>query len=128
MRLFYNNLLAVIIPLVLSSTISIVLHFLYSAFSSHWIVGVVCLAVLSFVFNLVYAAKAGAKEFTELLLAAIIIKLLLAFSTIAAYSYFFSKTETFNFSIPFILHYILFTIFEIRYLLHIIKTHPLSKT
>jgi hypothetical protein len=78
--------------------------------------------ILSFVFNLIYAYKAGSKDFTELLLVTIVIKLVLALIFVLVYS-FIDKPGFRNFSIQFVAQYILFTVFEIRYLLHIIKTH-----
>jgi len=78
--------------------------------------------VLTFILNLVYAKQAGSENFTQLMIAAIVIKLLQALVIILVYSLVFEKKGFFGFAVHFIIQYILFTIFEIRYLLHLIKT------
>ena len=96
--------------------------------SSNWLYGVLFLVLLTFTLNLVYTAKAGTKDYTQLLLGAIVIKLLVVLSAIVTYSFFLAKPLFFNFAIQFTAHFILFTIFEIRYLLFLIKIHPFKHT
>jgi hypothetical protein len=118
--MFLRNLLALVIPLILSVILSLLLNKYSLLVSASWYYGILFLLPLCFILNLVYAHHSSSKTFTELLLVALVIKLLLALIAIVAYS-FIDKPGFFNFAIHFILHYILFTIFEIRYLLFIIK-------
>lgn len=75
---------------------------------------------LFFILNLFYNYKTDFKSYSNLLLATISIKLFILLITIFLYS-LFNKEGLFNFFIHFSAHYILFTVFEIRYLLYIIK-------
>ena len=125
MSLLKWNFFALICSVLLSVLLSLILNTFSSLNAHYWYFGVLFLLALSFILNVIYAKNANSKTFTELLLVTIVIKLLLALIAIVIYS-FIDKQGFFNFSIQFTLHYILFTIFEIRYLLHIIKTHPLN--
>lgn len=72
-------------------------------------------------FNLLYFIKTDPKSFTGILLATGVIKLLLSIVMVLIYS-FTLKGGFFAFFLHFIGHYVLFTVFEIRYLLQLIKT------
>lgn len=125
MNLLLKNLYAIGIPLLLSATFSFILNhytLIQAANSSY---GILFLLVVSFLFNVTYTYKAGKEGFTQLLIASVVTKLLLALIVIVIYS-LFDKPGFFHFSLQFILHYILFTIFEIRYLLYLIKIHPIK--
>lgn len=124
--MFLRNLLALVYASILSISLSLLLN-KYSAFVSvNWLYGLLFLIVFCFALNLVYAYNAGSKTYTELLITSIVIKLLVALIVIVVYS-FINASDFFNFSIHFILHYVLFTIFEIRYLLFIIKSNSSIK-
>jgi len=127
MNLFLRNLVAIAFPAAFSILLSFLLNHFSPLIATNWPYGLIFLIALSFILNLIYAYQAGSVDFTQLLIVAIVIKLLLSLVGIVVYS-FLDKPGFFNFSIQFILHYVLFTIFEIRYLLHIIKTHPLNKS
>jgi hypothetical protein len=88
--------------------------------SKHWHFGLAYFMLLTFILNLIYARQAGSENFTQLMITAIVIKFLMALVIILIYS--FQKKDFFAFAIHFIMQYILFTIFEIRYLLQLIKT------
>jgi hypothetical protein len=125
MNLFLRNVYAIALPLLFSGACSFLLnHYtrIYSANSSY---GILFLLAVSSIFNTIYAFKAGKEGFTQLLIASVVVKLLLALSVIVMYS-LLDKPGFFHFSLQFILHYVLFTIFEIRYLLYLIKTHPIK--
>ena len=122
--MFIKNLIAVFIPALLACLFSISLNTFTSIHSINWYLSLAALFVFSFILNLIYASQAGSENFTQLLIVAIVIKLLLALTAIVLYS-FIDKAGFFNFSIHFILHYILFTVFEIRYLLYLIKKNPI---
>jgi hypothetical protein len=121
---FFKNLMAVFIPAFLVSFLSLSLNTYTSIFSVNWYIGLSALFLFSFILNLIYASQAGSENFTQLLIVAIVIKLLLALSAIVWYS-FIDKAGFFNFSIHFILMYVLFTIFEIRYVLYLLKKNPI---
>jgi hypothetical protein len=124
--MFLRNLLALVYASILSISLSLLLN-KYSAFVSvNWLYGLLFLIAFCFALNLVYAYNAGSKTYTELLITSIVIKLLVALIVIVVYS-FINASDFFNFSIHFILHYVLFTIFEIRYLLFIIKSNSSIK-
>lgn len=125
MTLFLKNLQAIVISFALCSFLSFLLNTYSRISSTTWFYGVLFLIITSLILNLIYASKAGTKDFTQLLLGSIVIRLLLSLVVIIIYS-FIDKPGFFSFSLQFVMHYILFTIFEIRYLLYILKTHPLK--
>lgn len=124
--MFLKNVFSVFIPATLSVLLSLILNRFSPIKSDNWFYSLLFLFVLSFILNLIYAFKAGAENFTEILIVAIVIKLLVALIVIVVYS-FLDKPGFFNFSLQFILHYILFTIFEIRYLLYLIKKNTIHE-
>jgi hypothetical protein len=121
-----RNILSILIPGALSYLVSLSLNMYTELYSYYSVIGILFFVALCFILNIIYALNAGSKAFTELLVAGIVIKLLLSLCVIAVYS-FNDQAGLFNFSIHFMIYYILFTIFEIRYLLRIIKTTS-SKT
>ena len=123
MNKIIRNIYALAIPIILCVAVSLLLNSYTRISSENWLYSLTFFSVIGFILNLIYAQKAGTKIFTQLLLVAIVIKLLLGLTGVIVYS-FIDKVGFFNFSIQFILHYILFTIFEIRYLLFLIKIHP----
>jgi hypothetical protein len=70
--------------------------------------------------NVIFLIKTDKKTFTGILLFSSVFKFLLSLIMVLIY---LLRLETlfFNFFIHFIGHYVLFTIFEIRYLLQLIK-------
>lgn len=108
-----------------SAAISIVASLLLCRFSklntTHWIFSVLWFSFFILACNLYYRNKAGNVEFTKILLAGIVIKLLLSFVIILVYFLIF-KSRLFSFSMHFILHYVIFTILEIKYLSSLIKS------
>lgn len=123
--MFLKNLLAVIVPSALAIVLSLTLNYYNILVSPNWYYGVFILCGFCLIMNSVYAYHAGSESFTQLLIGGIVIKLLFAMVVILIYS-FFDKQSFFNFSLQFIMQYILFTIFEIRYLLYIIKTNRVN--
>ncbi|PBQ33630.1 hypothetical protein CNR22_18220 [Sphingobacteriaceae bacterium] len=123
MKLVLRNLLTVLYTSLLCIFLSLALNGLSSLVSKNWYLGLSFFALLSIILNFLYSHKAGKEGFTELLLGTVVVKLLFALVFILAYSVI-DNPGFYTFSIHFILHYILFTVFEIRYLLHIIKTTP----
>lgn len=70
--------------------------------------------------NILYAVFAGKSSFTGLMLVGSVLKLLFSLIGIFVYSILFPINFP-SFSIQFILAYIIFTFFEIRYLLKLIS-------
>ena len=122
--MFVKNLFSGIVPALLAAIVSLSLNAYSPIIAKNWIVGLSILFVFCFILNLIYASHAASDNFTQLLIAAIVIKLVLALSGVVVYS-LIDGDGFFHFSLHFILHYVLFTIFEIRYLLYLIKKNPL---
>ena len=123
--MFVRSLLAVIIPCALSILLSLTLNYYQVLPSPNWYYGVLLLCGFCVIMNAVYSYQAGSDSFTQLLIAGIVIKLLFALIAILIYS-FIDKQGFFSFSLHFIMQYVLFTVFEIRYLLHLVKTNPIK--
>lgn len=116
-----NGICAIILPALLSAILSWLLNQYSPLVSTNWPLSLVFLITLTGILHLVYAFQTNSENFTQLLLGAIVVKLLLALGLVMIYK-IRDYADFFNFSIQFILHYILFMIFEIRYLLRILKT------
>lgn len=118
--MFTKNILSVFFPLVIAGLISWVLNNYTVINSPDWYFGILFFSIFCFTINIIYSKTAHPETFTQQLMVGIVIKLLLTLSCIILYKLFFTG-NFFYFSIHFITHYILFTIFEIRYLLYIVK-------
>jgi hypothetical protein len=118
--MFLRNLAALFFPVLLAIPVSLVLNSFTPIASKNWDYGIIFLTVLCFILNCVYAYHSLSETFTQLLIVCLVIKLLAGLTVILTYS-FIDPPDFFNFSIHFIIQYILFTIFEIRYLLFLIK-------
>lgn len=125
--LLFKNLSSLFFSACAATVLSLALNSYTVLYSYNWWMGLIFFTALCLILNTLYALNARSKTFTELLMAGLIIKFLLSLVVIFLYS-FFKQAGFFNFSIHFILQYILFTIFEIRYLLHIIKKHQTNTT
>jgi hypothetical protein len=114
------NLLSVCIASIVGLLFSVLLNY-YSGFkTTHGYYSLAGFTLFCFASNLVYAARAGNADFTGLLIAGIVIKLLLALVVVFLYAVFAHAGFT-AFVLHFIPHYVLFTIFEIRYLSRLIQ-------
>jgi hypothetical protein len=108
--------------------ISTGLSFLYSFLlssqlhleSAFWWHSLIFFVVLSIGLNLMYFIKTDEKTYTGILLSSGVIKLLLSMAICLVYL-FTLKGGFFTFFLHFIGHYVLFTVFETRYLLQLIK-------
>ena len=121
--MFLKNIISLLIPCLAGAAISFLLNHYTRFQSSDYVYGLLFFVGVCFILNVMYSFSAGSKAMSELLMAGIVIKLLAAFSVIAIYA-FINQAGLFNFAIHFMVYYILFTIFEIRYLLHLIKKNP----
>lgn len=121
--MFQKNLINVLISASAATVLSFVFARLLLVDSFYWPFFLAYFVIIHLIFNLIYAKRALLPDFTQLLFVGIVIKFLLALVIILIFS--FRKAEFAAFSLHFISHYVLFTIFEIRYLLPLIKAnHP----
>ena len=123
---FYKSLIPLLIALFFASVTSYLLNNYKTLVSSYWWISIVFYTAIFLVLNIVYNLKHTAEAFSQLLLATLIIKLLLALVLVLIMRVII-KEATFNFSMHFLIHYVLFTIFEIHYLLKLIKFKTLTK-
>lgn len=125
-----KQLAQALLSLVLASLISILTTLLLNRYTyvstQLWPGMLIYFFALGFALKIVYVTRAGKENFAGLLIAAIVIKLLLAMIALLIYSFIIEREALFSFAIHFIAYYILFTIFEIRYLLQLIKKHPVK--
>jgi hypothetical protein len=115
-----KNFISVLVPACLSAVVSLTLNLSNLLVNPFWFYSIVYFILFCFISNLIYTLKTSKKNLTGAFLTGITIKLLLAFIIVALYS-FLIETSYLAFGIQFTLHYILFTIFEIRYLLQLTK-------
>jgi len=119
-----------IVTLFLSSITAIGISLLLNTFrltqNNSWWISICIFAGMFFILHFFYTLSTDGKNYTGMLIATISVKLFILLIIIFIYSYLYPKTML-AFSVHFIAHYILFTVFEIRYLLHIIKNKSLKE-
>jgi hypothetical protein len=94
--------------------------------STNTIYGLGFLVTLFLTLNIIYYFFRNHSSFSQLILVGITVKLLICLTLIAVYSFFY-KGDFFQFAIIFVINYVIFTIFEIRFLLQLIKNTNLNK-
>ncbi len=111
--------------ILISAGLSCIYSFVLSSFFHHestaWWQSLVFFVTLAIIFNLLYFIRTDAKTYTGILLTSGVAKFLLSSILLLILS-FTLKGGFLTFSLHFIGHYVLFTVFEIRYLLQLIKT------
>lgn len=120
-----KNLLSILLSVVLCFILVFVLQY-FEFCSLNSIYGIGFLSVLFLILNFLYLFFRNKESFSQLMLVGITVKLLLSLSLIALYSFFY-KGDFFQFAIIFVINYVIFTIFEIRFLLQLIKNTNLNK-
>lgn len=115
-----KSISAILISIGVSFIYSYILDSQFHKPSLQWWHSLLFFSCISIVFNLLYFIKTDVKTFTGILLATGAVKLLLSMVMVFIYS-FTLKGGFFAFFLHFIGHYVLFTVFEIRYLLQLIK-------
>jgi hypothetical protein len=118
-------ILSLLYPSLIGLLISKVLNQFHPFNSEQWFAALLFFICIGVIFNVTYALSARSKDFTQILLIAIVLKLLLALSYIVYFS-FGEKPAFFAFAMHFLLHFIAFTVFEIRFVLSIIRLHSRS--
>ena len=112
--------------IILSAIISFGFNYFNLFYSANWWWSLILFAVIFITLNVLYNYKTDPKSSSDILIGTISVKTLLLLMAIFLYS-LFDKKGLFSFSMHFIAHYILFTVFEIRYLLSKIKNEPNKK-
>ncbi len=115
-----KSISAILISVGVSFIYSYILDSQFHKSSLQWWHSLLFFTFLSITFTLLYFIKTDVKTFTGILLATGAVKLLLSMVMVLIYS-FTLKGGFFTFFLHFIGHYVLFTVFEIRYLLQLIK-------
>ena len=125
--MFLKSIFSLFLSIAFSIVCSLLLNSYTLLFSSKWPQALLFFCVLFGILNTTYFFYSKSKAFTELLIVSLSIKLLIALVVIFIYS-LLDKSGFFAFAIHFIAHYILFTFFEIRYLLQLIKYKQKNQT
>lgn len=120
-----SNIIYLALPALLCCALSMLLNHFTRFISSDWWLALSFFVLLCLVFNIVYAVRVSKPDFTGLLVAGIVIRLLFAMVFVFVYSFLERPDIFFHFSTHFILQYVCFTIFEIAYLRRLIhlKAH-----
>ncbi|MBA2612922.1 MAG: hypothetical protein H0U95_13190 [Bacteroidetes bacterium] len=116
-----KSISALLISAGLSCIYSFILNVYFHQESAAWWQSMLFFAILFIIFTLLYFIRTDAKTYTGILLSSGVVKFLLSSILLLVYS-FTLKGGFLSFSLHFIGHYVLFTVFEIRYLLQLIKT------
>lgn len=118
---FKKNVLSVLIPLLFSFLIYSILPFVGLLASSDALFAALIISFFCLVLNFIYAHYTSKPEFTGLMLVGLTVKLLLTLVAVFVYSVL-NPTLFANFALQLVIYYVLFSIFEIRYLLFLIST------
>lgn len=111
-----TSVLAVILSLVLN-------HFQILGIASHWYVSIIFFFLTSLLLNFILFRKdTDPKEFIFKIMITSMLRLLMCMIAVFIYS-LIDKAGLKAFALHFMLHYILFTVFEIAYLLRFAKTN-----
>jgi len=117
-----KNLKPVGIALVLSLAVSILVNMLFTAaYSGHWYFSILFHVLISILIQLLMLKKADdQKDYVFRIMFVSMGRLLLCMIALLVYKLALRQNFT-QFAVHFMLHYILFTVFEIAYLLKFIK-------
>ena len=116
-----KSISAILIAVGLSFIYSFLLNSQFNQLSDMWWQSLSFFTILFIISILIYFIKTDGKTYAGILLASSIIKFILSTALIVIYL-FTLKGGFLTFFIHFIGHYVLFTVFEMRYLLQLIKT------
>lgn len=112
-------------PAILSAILSLLLQIFHLLQPSPWWYSLLYFVLLNGILHFIFRSQANTENFTQTIIVVLVIKFLLSATLLVIYS-FYNKAQLIIFSIQFIAHYVLFTIFEIRYLLYLITKKPKS--
>lgn len=123
--MFFKNLFNIFVSAVLSLLLSWCLVKFLHLNNQFWPLSLIYFIAVHFIINIIYSIFYKSPDFTQILFAGIIIKLLMAMIIVLIFS--FQKNLSLAFALHFVAQYIMFTIFEIRYLMPIIKLTDQNK-
>jgi cobalamin biosynthesis protein CobD/CbiB len=117
---FLKGLKAIAIASALSTALSVA--FLYAGIckNPNWWISLVFFIGLYFIINLAFNFNTDPQSSSTLLFGVVFLKLIILFLAVLVYS-LVDRKGLLSFSAHFMGHYILFTVFEMRYLLSVIK-------
>lgn len=121
-----HNLSSLLFAILSSTGVSLALNSSGLIPFPSWYISLLVITPIGVLLNLVFTFLNRTENFSQLLLASIVVKMLLALTTIIIYRAS-DESGFFGFSLHFIAHYILFTVFEIRYLFYIVKIRDHAK-
>jgi hypothetical protein len=116
MHLLFNLLLPLVISLLASYVFNLFAISYYLLYPASVLIHLLLSATLFFI----YKKKLNPKEYTQLLFGSNLIKFLLCLFGLIAF-YVIDKAHFGKFSLHYLVHYVLFTIFELNYLFKNIK-------
>lgn len=118
-----NILKPVFISLIVTSALSFAFQsvFTQSLPEWHWIMSISFFALLSFILNIVYIQRTDSRTFINTIMVSSGARLLSAAVAFLIYSYNFQEYNK-PFIAHFMMHYLVFAIFEILFLLKIVNT------
>jgi len=114
-----KGLLTLLICALLSTLISLGINHFFTPSPNWWYSIIFYLGVFA-AMNIIFSLKSSPASHAETVFGTIMVKTILLLFTVFLYS-LYDKAGLKAFSVHFIAHYILFTVFEIRYLLGVIK-------
>lgn len=121
-----KNFLSLFFASLASFILSVVLNHYTKIVTKDYHYSILFMLVLFLILNLVYLFNSASSNLTQILLAGTVTKLLFSFVAVIVYS-ILRGNDFFGFSLHFVSHYVLFVVFEIRYLLQVIKRNESSK-
>ncbi len=121
-----KGLVSVGISAILASFSSLLLNNFNQSYFQYWWWSILFFIAIFTTLNLIKNLKNTPQTSTELLIGGVSVKALVLLIVIFMYS-IYDNAKLFQFSMHFIAHYILFTVFEIRYLLSKIKNEQNKK-
>ncbi|MBA3665348.1 MAG: hypothetical protein H0W61_14210 [Bacteroidetes bacterium] len=121
-----KGFVTLLISLILSVLSSLALSHFTKFYSENYWFSLALFTGLFFILNFFYSSRTDFKSHSNLLLGTISVKLFILLVAIFLYS-LYDKKGFFSFFAHFSAHYILFTVFEIRYLLQIVNRKQANK-
>lgn len=122
-----KNIISIALALLFSAFISLSIHFFTSRQFVPWFYIPLSFALFFLIYNFIYTYRSTKEEFTQFLLFSLALKLLLAFFTLLLCAFLFRSYFS-GFAIHFVSTYMVFTVFEIRFLNQLIRntssSHP----
>ncbi|MBL7903071.1 MAG: hypothetical protein JNK73_13830 [Bacteroidia bacterium] len=118
-----KNIVSIALALLFSAFISFSIHFFASGHLEQWFYIPLGFAFFFFIYNFVYTYRSTKEEFTQFLLFSLALKLLLAFFTLLLCAFLFRSSFS-GFAFHFVSTYMVFTVFEIRFLNQLIRNKP----